>query len=364
MDKFSSKHFGVFIVATSVVSLKTYPTVYTKNGMRESWIAMIVASIFILLYLICMMKICQSHKNYNFYKIYQEALGKGLGNLLIALFLFSLFLTLVEAAAVQSNAMHVNMLVETPIWYFLVFFIFPTLYTVSKGLVPVIVVTLIGITLVTISGINLAILTAKDKHLAYLLPVFERGFTKGFLLSILQILGLYGAVTIIFPYLTKIKDNKKLLKHSVLGLLFVIQMQLVSLTGLIQTFHIEVVNEMIYPNLLQTQLVTYFRYLEAGELFVMLQMVGGWYLKYIITFYGFLILLEEMGIRKKWVPYFITILVGVCGYLAANNLFLLLRLLNYYTYFSLVNFIIIPFFVFTIFHIKKSKQKSPASKNH
>ncbi|AOY75171.1 GerAB/ArcD/ProY family transporter [Clostridium formicaceticum] len=358
MDKFTSKHLGIFIVATTVVSLKTYPTVYTRNGMRESWIAMILASILILLYLIYIIKICKNHNNYNLYQIYCTALGKGLGKFFIVLFLFSLFITLIEAAAVEANAMHTNMLVETPVWYFLIFFIFPTLYTVKKGLVPIIIVTLIGIALVTISGINLAILTAKEKHIAYLLPIFEQGLTKGFLLCILQILGLYGSVTIVFPYLTEIKDNRKLLKYSALGLLFVIQMQLVSLTGLIQTFDIEIINEMVYPNLLQTQLVTYFRYLEAGELFVMLQVIGGWYLKYVITFYALLIILEDMGIRKKWVPYFITVVVGLCAYLTANNLFVLFRLLDYYTYFSLVSFVIIPVFIFTVFDAKKRRHKS------
>ncbi|SES94260.1 spore germination protein (amino acid permease) [Natronincola peptidivorans] len=360
MDQFNSRHFAFFIVATTVVSLKTYPTVYTINGMRDSWVAMIIASILILLYMIFCIKVYQNHKGTGFYEIYTTALGKSLGTLLIFLFLVTLFFTLVESAAVHANAMHTNMLIETPIWYFLLFFVVPTLYTVRRGLAPVVIVTLIGIVLVTISGINLAILTVKHKHAAYLFPIFENGITGGFILSILQILGLYGSITLIFPYLTEIKTTKKLLRHSIIGLIFVIQMQLVTLTGLIQTFGIEVVNEMVYPNLLQTQLVTYFRYLEAGELFVMLQVVGGWYLKYIITFYGLLIILKSMGYKGNWIPFFIAALVGICAFFAANNLLVLLRLLNYYTYIAFINLFLIPFFVFALFSIRQKKETKKA----
>lgn len=362
MDQFNSRHFAFFIAATTVVSLKTYPTVYTVNGMRESWIAMIIASIFILFYLIYYIKTYKKNKGTGFYTIYTTALGNGPGNLLIGLFSLTLLLTLIESASVHSNAMHTNMLIDTPIWYFLLFFLLPTLYTVTRGLAPVVTVTLIGIALVTISGINLALLTAKNKHFLYLFPVFEEGLRRGFILSIIQILGLFGCITIVFPYLTEIKDTEKLLKHSIIGLVFVIQMQLVSLTGLIQTFDIDVVNTMIYPNLLQTQLVTYFRYLEAGELFVMLQMVGGWYLKYIITFYGLLIILKSMGFKGNWMPYFISAVVGVCAYLLSRNLFVLFKFLNYYTYIVFANFIVIPFFVYVLFNIKSGAKKGAVAK--
>ncbi|MCC5912072.1 MAG: endospore germination permease [Clostridiaceae bacterium] len=358
MDKFTSKHLAIFIVAVSVVSLKTYPTIYTLNGMRDSWIAMILASLIILLYLIYAVKTFEKKNCYSLHKVYCHAMGKGIGNFFLFLFLLTLFLTLVESAGVKANAMHTNMLIETPIWYFVLFFVVPTLYTVQQKLPAIVTVTLIGITLVTISGINLAILTAKNKELALLFPIFEDGITRGFILSTLQILGLYGAITIVFPYLTEIKDNAKLTKHAVISLLFVIQMQIVSLTGLIQTFDIDVVNTMIYPNLDQTQLVTYFRFLEAGELFVMLQIVGGWYLKYVITFYALLKILSGMGFTSKWIPYYLTGLVGVSAYLVANNLFVLRRFLNYYTYISLVNFFIIPFMIFTISRLKKSSVKS------
>lgn len=44
MDKLNSKHFVFFILATTIVSLKTYPGIFMKDGGRESWIAISISS--------------------------------------------------------------------------------------------------------------------------------------------------------------------------------------------------------------------------------------------------------------------------------------------------------------------------------
>ncbi|SCY06611.1 endospore germination permease [Alkaliphilus peptidifermentans] len=349
MDQINSKHVPFFILATIIVSAKTYPTIYTKNGGRESWIAMIIASIIMTLFLVYVIKASLKHNCFNLYDIYTSALGKPMGNIFIGFLLLTLFLTLVESAAVYSNALHNHLLMDTPVWFFLLLFLTSTLYTVKKDLVAIIIVTLIGIVLVTISGINLAILTVKYKEVAYLLPVFERGVTIGFIKSIGQILGLFAGVIVIFPLLKRLGDTKNLLLYVVIGLLFALQIHIVSLTGLFMTFDVHFINYMTYPNLFQTQLVSHFRFLEMGELFVMLQIVGGWYLKYVITFYGLLSILREMKQKSKYWVYGISIVVAICAYFAGDNLFLLFKLLNYYTYIVLVNFFVIPLFVFGIF---------------
>jgi len=59
MDKFSSRHFLAIILAVSIVSLKTYPTIYIQNGMRDSWIAMIIASVIILFFFMSLINICK-----------------------------------------------------------------------------------------------------------------------------------------------------------------------------------------------------------------------------------------------------------------------------------------------------------------
>jgi spore germination protein (amino acid permease) len=362
MDKFTPKHFAFLIPALTIVSLKTYPTIYTRSGGRESWVAMIIASGLILAYLIYMVRIFKKTKCFSFYTIYTDALGRPLGSIFIGLFIATLFLTLVESAAVEANSMHTNMLLESPVWYLLLFFIVPALFVVRKDLVAVIIVTIIGITLITIAGINLSLLTARYKHFMDFLPVFNKGITLGFFACLLKILGLYGCVSISFPYMSKIIDKKNnLIKYSVLGLLFVIQMQIISATGLFMTFQAEQLNSFSYPKLLQTQQVSYLRFLEFGELYVMLQILGGWLLKYIITFFAMLIIIRDFGLKRKsfiYLTYGISGAVFVLSYLAADNIFILFKLLNYYSYICLINFIIVPAIVFTIFYIKNKDKKA------
>jgi spore germination protein (amino acid permease) len=352
LDKFTSKHLIFLILGTTIVSLKTYPTVFMKNGGRDSWIAIIISSILILIYFIYIIKICQKTNTYSLYKIYCSALGKILGTIFIFLFIISLFITLIECSSIEANSMHTNMLLNTPQWFLLIFFIVPAIYTVKKGKVAVITVSCIGLIFIMIAGINLAILSAKYKNYRYLFPIFKDGITTNFIISILKSLGLYGSISITLPYLCEIKNKKTIIKDSLIGLFIVIQMQIISVTGVIMTFGINRSNLISYPKLIQTQRISILDFLEMGELFVMLQMVGGWFIKYILTFFAIFLLLKELNINNKYIHYFISILVFIFAYWVSSNLFRLFRLLEYYSYFSLISLIIIPFIIFTIHYLK------------
>lgn len=358
MDKFNTRHLGFLFLAAAIVSMKTYPNVFTNNGGRDSWIAVIIASAIIFVYFVAVLKLCKRTNTYDMVKIYRAAVGEKLGNFLLGLFALTLFLTMVESAAVEASSMHTNMLLETPVWFFLLLFVFPAAYTAGRDLVGIVTVTVIGISLIIFAGTSLAFLTSKYKESYLLFPVFQNGVNKGFLLSILQILGLYGSVTIVFPYLTEIKSKKHLLRDSIISILFIIQMQIVSITGVLMSFDVERVNNIPYPKLLQTQLVSHFRFMEAGEVYVMLQIVGGWYIRYVVAFYALIKVLSALNIRHKYHILIITCLTGVAAYFAGNNLFRLFKLLDVYTYICFVNLLVIPAIIFMIFAKKSQMVKS------
>jgi len=261
--------------------------------------------------------------------------------------------------------MHTNMLLDTPHWYLLLFFVFPIIYTIRKDLVAIVTVTMIGIVLIMLAGINLVILTSKYKHYELLFPVFSNGMHTGFFLAIIKILGLFGCMSITLPYLVKIKETKEITKHSVVGLLIVIQMEIVAIAGVIATFNVDFANTMVYPKLIQTQQVSYSRFLEFGELYVMLQILGGWMLKYLISFYAILLLCKELFDFKKkqfeYTTYIVSGLVYIGAYFIANRISILYRFFNIYSYVAFVNFVLIPFIVFTMYAVKMNNEKSEAS---
>jgi spore germination protein (amino acid permease) len=357
LDKFNSKHIIFLILGTGIVSLKTYPAVFMRPGGRDSWIAIIITSILISAYFIYIVSVCRKTNTYSFYKIFCGAFGNILGTVLLLVYLSALFITLVESSSAEANSMHTNMLLNTPQWFFLIFFIFPALYTIKKGKVAVISVTCIGIVLIIIAGINLAMLTAKYKNYRYLFPVFKNGITTGFLLSIVKSLGLYSSIAIVFPYLSEIQENKKLIRHSLLGLIFLIQMQIISVTGIIMTFGINRGNLISYPKLIQTQRVSLFDFLDAGELFVMLQIVGGWFIKYILTFFAAAKLLKDMNFGNKYLHYIISFSVYAASFYISENLFRLFKFFDFYSYISILGFIIVPLAAFVTFHMKNYTKK-------
>lgn len=359
MDKFTTKHFIFIICGTSIIALKTYPVIFTKNGGRDSWIAVIISSFLILFFLSYILKVTMKFKNYSIFDVYCKAMGNLIGKMLTIFFVLTLFLTLIESSSIEANSMHTNMLVETPPWFFLLFFIWPAAYTVSKDKVAIISITVIGIVLISIAGMNLAMLTAKYKDYSLLFPIFEDGMSWGFIISVIETLGMYASVGITLPYLMDIEENNKLLKHGLLGLLFVIQMEIIASIGVMASFDIRYLNTMAYPKLLQTQLVQHFRFLESGELYVMLQILGGWYLKYVLTFYALLKLLRILNFYSEFNIFIISTLAYTASFFISRNLFILYSYLDIYTYIVFINFFVIPLVVYTIYNIKNStKQKS------
>ena len=356
IDKFNSKHFAFIVLGVSVVSMKTYPSLITFNGGRDSWLILIIASVIIFFYAWFMFSSFKKTNCFDLYKIYCGAVGKFFGNLLIILFAISLFLTLLECASVEANSMHTNMLLEVPTWYILLFLFFQP-YTRLKRKSSRNHYNHLNHGNDYFSGITISILTAKYKKFYFLMPILKDGFTEGHIKALLQILGLYGCFVISFPFFEDIKNKKKIVKISLLSLLFVIQMQIVNMIGLISTFDIYYLNTMVYPNILQTQLVEVSRFMESGEFFVIIQIVSAWYIKYVLTFYALMKILKRLKIYDKYSIYTTTFLVLIGGLSLCQDLFNLFTFLGIYTYITLANFVIIPFFMMLIYRIRTSKKQ-------
>jgi len=133
-------------------------------------------------------------------------------------------------------------------------------------------------------------------------------------------------------------------------------MQIVTMIGLISTFDIYYLNTMVYPNILQTQLVEVSRFMESGEFFVIIQIVSAWYIKYVLTFYALMKILKRLKIYDKYSIYTTTFLVLIGGLSLCQDLFNLFTFLGIYTYITLANFVIIPFFMMLIYRIRTSQK--------
>jgi len=272
-------------------------------------------------------------------EIYHKAIGKTMGDIFLVLFMISLIISLVESSSVEANALHVNMLADTPPWFFLLFILIPAIYITKKGTRAIIIVTIVGICLIMLAGINLGILTIKYKKLNYLFPIMANGVTPNFILCIIKALGCYSGIGICIPFLSRVYNKSKITKYSVIAILIVIQMEIVANVGVLTTFGIVRVLNINYPKLIQTQLVSYFSFLEGGEFFVMLQMVGGWFIKYVLALNATMILLKRLSLLNKYTIYAITLFVFIVSFFISAKVILLYKFLNLYVYFSVISFI-------------------------
>ena len=356
MNKFNGKHLMFFIWATSIVSIKTYPSLYISLGKRDSWIAMTFAGICLFLFAYTIFSICEKHNAYNIHEIYLKVLGNFFGKIFLYLFALTIIFTLIECSSIEANAMHVNILPFTPSWFFVLFFALPAIYTITRGTHSIGIVTIVSITLIIISGTILAILTQKYKHLGLILPVLNNGITLNLFLSSIRSLSMFGGFALCLPLLENFQHSKSLKIYVAVALLFAIQMEVFSSAGIVCTFAEKEAASLFYPKLIQTQLVNYFQFIESGELHVLLQVIGGWFIKYVIAFLSLITLLKNLNFYNNKLVYIISILVVLASCILSSSTYFLFKALSIYTYIELANFIIIPFIIYIIFHFKSSKK--------
>lgn len=362
MDKFNSKHLFFIICAVTISSLKTYPEIFINISGRDSWVCIIITALIMLIYFDYLIKIYLNNNYESLQDIFTIALGNFLGKVFLALFAIMLFLTLIESAAIEASVVHINLFIESPSWFILLFIVIPGVYVVVKGKNALMLVLMLSMTVSIFNGINLYILTERYKDYKLLFPIFEKGINFNFFIGIVKSMGLYSSIVISLPYLYLIKKNKVLRKIAFISNLFLAQMIFVAIVGVITTFTVQRANVLVYPTIIQTQLITYYGIIAIGEFYVVFQVLSSWFAKYVTTFFALLIVLKQLNINKifnlKYLPYCISGLVYLMACSLDNNLLALFEFLNYYDYISIVGFLIIPFIVFTIYGLKHKNKTS------
>lgn len=361
MDIINSKHLFFLITAVSVVTLKTFPSIFIWTGARDTWVITILASALILLFVWYLMTVCKKSGNYNLYDIYTKAVGRPAGTAFALLYLLTIFLSMFESVGAEASVIHNGFLILTPFWVFLVVTVCSAVYIVKKGIASVTMTTIITIIFISLSGMTLAVLTQKYKHLRYLFPVFEKGITGGFFLSLLQILGALSCFSIVIPYFDSIGDKTKLRKHTVIAMAYVVQIEIVSMLGVLSTFDVGRAERLVFPKLTQTQIVSVFGFIEAGELFVMLQVVAGWFIRYVVCFFAMMECFRLSGIKLRFKEYYAGGLTLLFSYLFAMDLFRMFQMISILLYIQFANFFAVPLVLYTVFFLRERKRKQTES---
>lgn len=355
MNTLSSKHLIFLLSLVGISSLNTYSSVYIRLGGRDSWLAMITASIIFLFIAVFILYIMKKKNCYSIKEIFQKVYGNTLGNILIFLLASMLLLTAIESVGVEVTTLKTNIFDDTPIWYLIAFFVIPALYPLLKGYVSIFLASILTVIFVYLSEIITGTLSLQYKHFDYLVPVLSNGITRELLLCTLQILGLYGALFMILPYITHIISKKTLKRDFIIGISIAIAVSLFSCVSMLATFGPYRGGNIFFPKLLETQRISFGGFIEFGELFAILQVVSGWFIKYILAMYSIILIYKNLFERNKILYYLLSIIVFIGAYLSSQNNIIFFKLLNYYSYISVGGYILLPLITFVLFSLKREK---------
>ena len=354
MDKLSSKHFLFFILACSMIGLRSYSSIFVRLGGRDTWILSFFAAIIFIVITMYLFNICIKSKTFNIKDIFLSS-SNWLGQIYMLIFALGLFLCSIESASVDASSIHTNFFLSTPNWYCLLFLIIPAAYILTKPLNTILILIIVTVTLTLVGDVALIALVSKYLDFNYLLPILGEGMTKGNWICIFLILGSFSSIAISFPFLKFISKEKGLKSDIFIALIISISLVISSFISIITFFGPARAGNIFYPEYVEAQRVQIAHFLEFGEIFYIFRSVCMWFIKYLLSAYGILLLYEDKIKNKKVFISLFSIVVFVCSWYLTKNQYFLFYSLKLLQLILLIPFVLIPIISFTTHYLKNKK---------
>ena len=355
MSKISTKHFIFFILGVTIISLKSYTSLFITLGDRDTWLIALLASIVFVAYLIYIISICIRTKTFDLKEIFTKSYPKVVSQILLFLFALNLFINSLESASVEISAIHSTLFLKTPVWYALIFFMLPSFFILTKDLRTILIFVLISVFGFILNGILFFALSQFYTELDNLLPLLGNGFSYKFVETFIYILGGYSTFLIAIPYLKYIDNHDKLKKHSLYAGVIISLFIVLTFIVIISAFGPNRAKNIFYPEFILSQRIKLAGFLECGELFFIIQTALGFFIKYILSTYAILILYsKEIKNKKVFIGIYSFLIFILSNYLGGNNYYLH-QSLKFIQSINLVIFLVIPLITFTIYNFKNLK---------
>ncbi|MDD6796185.1 MAG: GerAB/ArcD/ProY family transporter [Clostridiaceae bacterium] len=349
MNKLSTRHFMFFIIATTTIALRSYSSLFIEYGGRDTWLIALASCIFIFLCFWFLLHICNKKDTYDLSTI--------LGEPFKFLFAIGLFLAAIESSSVEASAIHGSFFLDTPVWYCLLFLVAGGTYCLFRKFNALLVLVITTVSIALVGDVIFFILVYKHLDLSFLLPVLSDGLSKNKLLCFLGIVGSLSSIMVTLPYLSHIHKKDGLIKNSTLAIVvstIIVVYSLVSIIGFFGPTHSA---NIFYPEYIESQRVQIAGFLEFGELFFIYRSVCTWFIKYILSSYGIILLYKDIiKYKKVYLICYGIITFGVSLILTRNQYFLF-DSLKLFLMVELFLFIIIPLISFIIFYFRKNNRE-------
>lgn len=301
-----------------------------------------------------LLNICIKSETCNIRDIFLSS-SKLLGPIFMFIFSIGLFLCAVESSSVEANSIHTNFFLSTPNWYCLLFLLIPAAYILTRGINTILILVITTVTLTLLGDVALIALVSKYLDFNYLLPILGDGMTSSNWICMFLVLGSLSSVAISFPFL-KFLSNKKGFKTDIsISLIICVSLIITSLISVITFFGPERAGNIFYPEYVESQRVQIAHFLEFGEIFYIFRSVCMWFVKYLLSSYGILLLYEDKIKNKKIFISIYSVIVFICSWHLTENQYFLFNSLGILQGILLITFVLVPIISFTTYSLKSTK---------
>lgn len=363
MKKYTSVHHIFLLLCVTLISIKTYPILFFSLGGRDTWLLILFSAIVVTLlgYYVINKFIKLNIPSINDLFIY--SFGKFLGGLFLFIFALLLLFNAVESVSILSTSIHNAIFIQSPVWYGLLFFIIAGAYMLSMGFSSLLKLAISSITLVIISAVFLALALIQYHKFNYITPILGNPLNSNSGLAVIYILGYFSSLGITFPYLKKIQDKENLKKYYLITMLVVCLLSTLSIISALGFFNYFRASNIFFPEFVEAQRIEYGKFFESGELFVIVQNVLGFMVKYLLSLFGIYIIFKNKIKKANVFFILISILVYILSYYSSKNIFTLFSLLELFTLGNFIFMVIIPLFATFIYGLRYNSIKKRLKSN-
>ncbi len=254
-------------------------TFFIQAGGRDSWMAGLVAMPIAAVAVWSMIRLSQFHPGQSLVEYLPRVLGYA-GYPVAGLYLIYYLTTVVFTLRMTTDWMVDSILMQTPSWVLGLTYMLAVLYCAWMGLDAVARVNQFTLPLLTGLGMLVSLGTAQAKDYSLLTPLFEFGVGPVLSTTFLG-LGYFGEMSVLMMITGHVSppERKRMLKYSLLALLYVVITMTGPLAGSIATLGYRVAEQMPYPTFTHWMMVSLARFFERTDLLAVHQWLAGAYVR-------------------------------------------------------------------------------------
>lgn len=254
-------------------------TLFMRAGGRDAWMSGLVTLPIAAIATWSVVRLGRLYPGQTIVQYLPRVLGYA-GYLVAALYPLYYLTAVIFTLRMTTDWLVDSVLMDTPSWVLGLLYMLTVVYAASMGLDTIARINQFTLPLLSVLGMLVAVGTGPAKNYALLRPFLEDGLGPVMAVSFLG-LGYYGETSILAMVTGYVRnrEHKRLLKATLLALLFVALTLTGPLAGSVATLGYRVAQDMPYPTFTHWMMISLARFFERTDLLAVHQWLAGAYVR-------------------------------------------------------------------------------------